>query len=166
MNDVDFEDLVAREIRNEATIDEREWLRSEDTVQRWATALGDLVNSLNHQYLGLAEDDALDRALIDAGTLTHRALTQRRAERATKRRKMGRFKRGVETRLSEAKGIIRERNIRMTASEDHEMRYLYREAIKAHRAAAEAADLEPEEHDLELWSILNILPGQVKHAYQ
>lgn len=143
-----FAELVALEARDEGPPGAAERLRSPENLDRWVTALGDIVRSLCHQSAAINEAEAIDVALVDEGQLDARELSAKRAERASRRRRMARFRRGVETRLSEAKSLVKEQNIQR-------MQWMrYRDAIEVHRTAMLAVGLEPEDHDLTLWSTL------------
>jgi hypothetical protein len=123
-------------------------------VERWVTALTDIIRDLNHQYTALTEEAQADQADLRQGVIDSQTAADNSAERAGRKRRMARFKRGIETRLSEAKRLVKQHNINRTQTEDHEMRYRYREAIKAHRDASTKGGFEPEDHDLDLWEVL------------
>lgn len=157
MSTIEFEDLLhvaALEARGEATHEAAEWLRSPENVGQWITALTDIVRDLSHQSLALTEEDEEDKALAAEGRMSSQVRAQRRADRASRKRRMARFRQGIETRLSEARRLEKQHNRDHTESENHTMRYVYREAIKAHRRASRAGGFEPEDHDLELWAVL------------
>jgi chromosome segregation ATPase len=154
MLDETFARLVAEEVKNRVTDEQREYLRLPENWTRWQRALMVLAENLNNQLnvLTAQEKDDTERykALGDAGL---KLLAETLSEYETRRKKISRFKFHVDTRLDEITRMI------ALGSEAVDERLktvdFLRKAIERHQSLLQELDMEPTSVDKALWATLD-----------
>lgn len=134
MNDNDFNLLVNADIREDASRDDKAWLRQPENLDRWIAELTKIKMNVEKQLAGARYDRARARATMDDDELR-----EWQADHEKWRAGVIRFKTGVDKKLVEVK------NQRVNTIER------YRLAIERH---CDTIGTEGGEADEELWSIL------------
>jgi len=153
MQDETFARLVAEEVKNRVTEEQKDYLRLPENWTRWQRALVVLVGNLAAQLDELAnrekEDTARYRDLGDSGL---KLLAEAMAEYENRRKKISRFKFHVDARLDEVTRMI----AMGSDAIDERLKTVefLRKAIEKHRSSMEDFDLEPTPIDHALWDAL------------
>lgn len=154
MLDETFARLVAEEVKNRVTEEQREYLRLPENWTRWQRALMILADNLNNQLsvLTTQEQDDTERykALGDAGL---KLLAETLSEYETRRKKITRFKFHVDGRLDEVTRMI----ALGSDAVDERLKTVdfLRKAIERHRSLLQELDMEPTSVDQALWATLD-----------
>jgi hypothetical protein len=154
MLDETFARLVAEEVKNRVTEEQREYLRLPENWTRWQRALMVLADNLNGQLEILAgqEKDDTERykSLGDAGL---KLLAETFSEYETRRKKITRFKFHVDGRLDEVTRMI----ALGSDAVDERLKTVdfLRKAIERHRELLNELDMEPTSMDQALWATLD-----------
>lgn len=154
MNDDAFARLVAEEVKNRVSRNQREYLQLPDNWPRWQRALVALGDNLQGQLDRLAEDEQLDRDRYQAlGEDGLRLLAEAMSDYESRRSKIERFKFHVDKRLDEVTVMIA---MGIDAADQSVQGHVFlRKAIEQHRNMLEEYDLEPTPIDLSLWDALD-----------
>lgn len=154
MIDETFARLVAEEVKNRVTPEQRDYLLLPENWGRWQRALVTLADNLDGQLKDLAAQEKLDteryRALGDDGL---KLLAEALSEYENRRKKITRFKFHVDARLDEVT-----RKIALgTDAVDERLKTVdfLRKAIERHRSLLEELDLEETPVDRALWAALD-----------
>lgn len=146
-----FARLVAEDVKNRVTDEQKRYLRMPENLERWQRNLVALLGNLAQQLDDLAdrERDETDRfrALGDDGT---RLLAEAQADITERRKRISRFRFHVETRLDEATRLIAVGE----SDPGAELSVFMRRAIEKHREMLTGADLDPTPIDKALWATL------------
>lgn len=107
-------DLIRRDLRNEATEEEKRWLRSDDFLDEWHAKLINITKDIDVQ---LAErkavfEEAQSKCWRDGREGKHRFFDEVKPEYSMWRGKALRAKRSAQKRVDEAKRLIQERSVR------------------------------------------------------
>jgi hypothetical protein len=154
MLDETFARLVAEEVKNRVTDEQREYLRLPENWGRWQRALVALTENLERQLGEIAAQEATDteryRALGDDGL---KLLAESLSEYENRRKKINRFKFHVDARLDEITRTI----ALGTDAVDERLKTVdfLRKAIERHRSLLHDLDLEPTVIDQALWAALD-----------
>ena len=154
MLDETFARLVAEEVKNRVTEEQKEYLRLPENWTRWQRALIALGENLTSQLDGISaqEKEYTERykALGDSGL---KLLAETLAESETRRKKIARFKFHVDGRLDEVTRMI---GLGSEAIDDRlkAVEFL-RKAIEKHRELMQELDVEPTGVDKALWAALD-----------
>lgn len=153
LSDDAFARLVAEDVKNKASVDQKNYLRSPDTRERWKRALYALVSNLDEQ-IGSVNDE--EKADIDRygsmGKAGKMLLFESSHNHVDRRKKIERFRFYVEQRLSEADRLIALGDEEI--STDLSMTAFLQKAITTHRDKMDKYDMEPTVIDEALWAAL------------
>lgn len=154
MNDDAFARLVAEEIKNNASEQQREYLRLPENWSRWHRAVKALSDNLEHQLKIIhdknQEEIARYQQLGDDGL---KLIAEATAEFDNRRKKIERFKFHVTSRLDEISRMIA---LGTDAVEERlkTVEFL-RKAIESHREMMRYYDMEATPIDAALWLSLD-----------
>lgn len=154
MLDETFARLVAEEVKNRVTEEQREYLRLPENWTRWQRALMILADNLNKQLEVLASQEQGDteryKALGDAGL---KLLAETLSEYETRSKKITRFKFHVDGRLDEITRMI----ALGSDAVDERLKTVdfLRKAIERHCSLLQELDMEPTSVDQALWAALD-----------
>ena len=154
MLDETFARLVAEEVKNRVTEEQKEYLRLPENWTRWQRALIALGENLNSQLEALVKQEQQDteryKTLGDSGL---KLLAEALAEYETRRKKIARFKFHVDTRLDEITRMI----ALGSDAIDERLKTVdfLRKAIEKHRSLMSELDVEPTVVDKALWAALD-----------
>jgi hypothetical protein len=150
MPDDQFARLVADDVKNKVTDEQRSYLRLPDNRDRWMVNIIALLNNLDNQVRDIEEHEENDQetygSLGDDGI---RLLAEAQAASEERKKKVLRFRYHVEKRLDECERI----NIAHDAVDDDDAPLL-RRAIEKHREMTEIFGIDPTQIDEALWSSL------------
>lgn len=153
MNDEDFAQLVALEVKKRAHPDGVKFLHKGENLSRWHRALQALINSLNHQIEGIDNQlsDLVDRfsPLGQEGEYRISESTRNLEER---KRKISGFRFHVERRVDDVAKLILANNGEL--STDGSVVEFFRKAIQHHKQLMEEYEFEPTVIDEALWETL------------
>jgi uncharacterized protein YaaN involved in tellurite resistance len=154
MLDETFARLVAEEVKNRVTDEQREYLRLPEKWGKWQRALVTLTENLERQLNDLKEQEEADtkryRNLGDEGL---KLLAESLSEYENRRKKINRFKFHVDARLDEITRTI----ALGTDAVDERLKTVdfLRKAIERHRSLLEELDMESTTVDQALWAALD-----------
>lgn len=153
LNDDAFVRLVAEDVKNKVSEEQRCYLRMSENIPRWKRSLEALLSNLEDQLADLAQREAreIERfgALGDDGFVL---MAEYQTDIEARRRKIGRFRFHVESRLDEA-----ERMLAMSgdkADERGRTAEFLRSAIAKHREVILSNGFDYSEIDEALWAAL------------
>jgi hypothetical protein len=153
LTDEAFAQLVAEEVKNKLSPEQRETLLNSTHWDRWMRALNALAENLQSQIESIEMDAESDANRYTALGREGKKLA-REAENAyaSKRAKIERFKFHVDKRLDQVMGMIQTgKPIDMNPFESANF---YRRAISKHRELMNTYDLEDTAIDRALWAAL------------
>jgi len=154
VNDDAFARLVAEEVKNKASRDQRAYLMLPENWTKWQKALKALMNNLSSQLeqIKSSEDEQIAR-YRDLGDEGIRAITEISTSFQDRRKKIERFAYYVEQRYDEVTRMI------LLGGEQVDERVglieFYRKAINRHRELMEEYELDPTNIDEALWASLD-----------
>lgn len=149
MNDDTFARIVAEEVKNKATLSQREYLEQPQNRERWKRALVALIKNLDNQLEDIEADKAEDidryRSMGRSGLSL---LSEATATYDERRNKIERFKYYVNAKL--------EHVVAMAENSDFISRSeLFERAIREHKNLMEQNDMEVTPADEALWATLD-----------
>lgn len=154
MNDDAFARLVADEVKNRVTAEQREYLGLPENRDRWERALVILTENLNNQLADLADREERERERYEAlGKDGLKLLAEMLADVENRKKKVSRFLFHVERRIEAVQ--------RMAAGSSEEIEErarlveFLRRAIEQHRTLMIRENLEPTAIDSALWAALD-----------
>lgn len=154
MNDDAFARLVAEEIKNNVTQEQRDYLNLPENWTRWQRAVKTLADNLDEQLRNIHVSEETEsqryRQLGDDGK---KMLAELTAEFANRRKKIERFRYHVVAKLDEIS-----RKIALgTDAIDERLKTVefLRKAIERHRDMMRNYEMEPTPIDIALWSCLD-----------
>lgn len=154
MNDVDFAQLVALEVKQRAHPDGVKFLRSEENLERWHRALVALISTLSDQMSAIDERmDSVEERFSGLGDEGERRIAETTYNLENKKRKIGGFKFHVEKRLDEVSKLLLAKN--GSLSNDGSLVEFYRKAIVRHKQLMQEYEFDPTVIDEALWLTLN-----------
>lgn len=153
LNDDAFMRLVAEDVKNRTTDEQRDYLRLDENRTRWYRALQALIVNLDEQIAELDSRERLEVArLTRLGKDGMMLLVEFQTGMEERRRKISRFRFHVETRLDEAERLT------VMASDNSTERgraaEFLREAISRHKELITENDYEYSNIDEALWAAL------------
>jgi hypothetical protein len=154
MNDDIFARVVAEEVKNRATTQQREYLNLPENWSRWQRALVTLENNLNDQLVRIRTFESERISSYKAlGADGIKLIAEASAEFDARRGKIERFKFHVSSRLDE----VTQKITGETDAVDKRLEVvdLLRRAIEQHKSMITEFDLEPTAIDFALWSALD-----------
>lgn len=147
-----FARLVAEDVKNRVTDEQKKYLRLPENIDRWQRNLVALLDNLGGQLDDLNKRETVEteryEQLGDDGITL---LAESQADIDQRRKRISRFRYHVENRLDEATRLI------ATAGTDlgGEMTAFFQKAINQHRTLIGEADLDPTPIDRALWATLD-----------
>lgn len=147
-----FARLVAEDVKNRVTDEQKKYLRLPENVDRWQRNLVALLDNLSGQLADLnireaTETERYEKLGDDGITL----LAEAQADIDQRRKRISRFRYHVENRLDEATRLIAVSETSVGA----EMATFMRKAIEKHRTLMREADLDATAIDHALWAALD-----------
>ena len=153
MPDNFFARLVADDVKNRVTIQQREELMREENWSRWQRALGALLDNLTEQIENVEMDANADAVRYEAMGRTGKRLANEAARAYAQRKtKIERFKLHVERRLGQVMSMVETGE--PIDENPWETVDFYRRAIVTHRRMLQEFDLEDTAVDRALWATL------------
>lgn len=154
LTDDAFARLVAEDVKNRVSQEQKDFLRLPENWERWRESLLSLLDSLEEQLQGL--DEELDRQSTQwekLGQDGKRLAQEGTAAIDDKRKKASRFKFHVEQRLAEVDRLIAfgEENL----TEDLKLASFLTRAIGEHKKIMYQQGLEPTSLDEALWASIH-----------
>lgn len=154
MNDDAFARLVAEDVKNKSSRDQKAYLSLPENWTRWQKALGALIDNLNDQRERILESEKSTiekyKGLGEEGI---RLITELNANFEDRRKKIERFTYYVEQKYDEVTRMI------ATGGEKVDERVgmieFYRKAISKHRDLMMEYELDPTTIDEALWASLD-----------
>lgn len=154
MNDEDFAQLVALDVKKRASRDGEAFLNQEENLARWHKALSSLLLNLTRQIETF--DDQIEQSIeryspLGREGIAHIEEITRNLEE--KKRKVVAFRFHVEKRFDD----VSKRFLVSTgeASQDGSIVDFYRRAIERHRELMREYEFEPTRLDEALWGVLD-----------
>jgi len=154
MNDDAFARLVAEEIKNNASDEQRDYLRLPENWSRWHRAVQALANNLDNQLKLIYEKNQEEVARYqELGEDGIRLIAETTAESDNRRKKIERFRFHVTSRLDEVARMIA---LGTDAVEERlkTVEFL-RKAIESHRNKMREYEMEATPIDIALWASLD-----------
>lgn len=153
LTDDAFARLVAEDVKNRVTHEQRDYLRLPENRERWRRGLVALIENLNDQIGDLERaEDRETKKYASLGKDGKRLLLESQMSFEERKKKVSRFRFYVEQRLAEVD--------RMTALGDEALEgdirlaSFLRKAIEAHRSFMVEWDMEATDIDEALWAAL------------
>lgn len=147
-----FARLVAEDVKNRVTDEQKKYLRLPENVERWQRNLVALLENLASQLTELNEREQGEteryKQLGDDGV---RLLAESQADIDQRRKRISRFRYHVENRLDEATRLIAVAEMGV----EGEMASFLQKSIERHRELINEADLDPTPIDRALWAALD-----------
>lgn len=154
INDDIFAGMVAEEVKNKLSSNQRKELLKQENWKRWREALLALVDNLEDQVASIDEDAEADRMRYEALGKEGRRLAKEAAQAYNSRKiKVNRFLFHVNRRLDEVTNMI-ETGEAIQSDGWEEVDFLRRSIIK-HRSMMREFDMEETAIDRALWSTLD-----------
>lgn len=149
MNDDAFARIVADDVKNKSTQQQRDYLELPSNRERWKKALTSLVENLEDQISDLLDDEDADRERYEAlGSAGAGLLAEAIATYGSRRHKIERFKHYVQMKLERVSAMPQEGEF--MSRED-----LLEKAIMEHKRLMDEYDMEPSAADEALWATLD-----------
>jgi hypothetical protein len=154
MNDDAFARLVAEDVKNNSSREQKEYLALPENWSRWQRALKALSDNLATQIETITDNENRDleryRELGDEGI---RLIAEATASFDDRRKKIERFRFHVENKFDEVSRLIA---VGSSALDERvSMVEFYRRSIEKHRELMEEFELSPTLIDRALWSSLD-----------
>lgn len=154
LNDDIFAGMVAEEVKNKLSVNQKKELMKEENWERWRDALLALVDNIEDQILGIDEDAESDRLRYEIlGRDGRRLAKEASSAYASRKAKVTRFLFHVNKRLDEVVQMI-ETGEKIQSDGWAEIDFL-RKGIIRHRMMIRELDLEETAIDKALWSTLD-----------
>lgn len=152
MSDETFARLVADDVKNRVSDEQRRYLRMPENRDRWMINIIALLRNLDQQVAEIEAHEERDREIYGAlGDDGIRLLAEAQAACDERRKKVLRFRYHVEKRLDECERI----NIAHDEQDAEQDRPILRRAIEKHREMTENVGINPTEIDTSLWAALD-----------
>lgn len=154
MNDDAFARLVAEEIKNRVSQQQRDYLHLPENWVRWQRAVEALADNLQNQLTSIRHSEERETAVyLDMGEDGVKMLAELTAEFDNRRKKIERFRFHVTNRLDEITRMIA---LGSDAVEERMKTVEFlRRAIERHRELMRDYELDPTTIDSALWSTLD-----------
>jgi len=149
-----FAQMVAEEVKNKLSPDQRQTLMKQENWDKWRRALQVLVENLNGQIDDIDADSEADASRYKAlGRDGAKLLKTAESAYKSKRNKVERFRFFVQRRLNQVNAMIE--NGQVIEESPWETADFYRRAIKMHRTMLQEYNMEETEVDKALWATLD-----------
>lgn len=153
LNDEAFARLVAEDVKNRATDEQKAYLRSADRRGKWRGELKRLLKNLDEQIYQIEkEEKSATERYASMGKAGETLLFEMKHNFGERTKKIERFRFYVEQRLTEADRLIA---LGETSDEDMSMTAFLQRAIEKHRTLLELYDINPTVIDEALWGSLD-----------
>lgn len=153
MNDEDFAQLVALEVKKRANVDGVKFLHESKNLERWHRALTALADSLNYQVTGIEKQLAgVVERFSDMGEEGKYRISESTRNLEERKRKISSFRFHVDKRVDDVAKLILAKN--GTLSTDGSVVEFFRKAIQRHKQLMEEYEFEPTVLDEALWETL------------
>jgi hypothetical protein len=145
LNDDAFARIVAEDVKNTASTEQKAYLRAPDVAERWREALGYLLDNLDGQIGGINDEEATE---LEAVKGNDRIVFELKEKFEFRRSKIVRFRFHVEQRLAEAdRAILLAENGGKEITVDS----FLRKAIEMHHDMMVDFDMDPNAIDESLY---------------
>jgi hypothetical protein len=154
MNDESFARLVAEDVKNKSTRDQKAYLQLPENWTRWQRALSALIANLSEQITNIiAQEEAVAEKYANLGDEGIKIVTELRTGWEDRRKKIERFRYYVEQKYDEVTRMIAVGGDQV----DDRLGLLdfYRKAISKHRELMLEYELDPTSIDEALWDALD-----------
>lgn len=153
MSDDAFARLVAEEVKNRVTDEQRDYLNLPENWERWQRGLVALIANLDSQLADLQEREERETERYRAlGADGLKLLAEMLADVEYRKKKIVRFKHHVERRLEAVRRLAESQS--EVIEERARLVEFLRKAIEQHRNLMIQADLNPTAIDRALWDAL------------
>jgi len=147
-----FARLVAEDVKNRVTDEQKKYLRLPENVERWQRNLVALLENLSNQLADLNEREQVETDRYHGlGEDGISLLAETQADLDQRRKRISRFRYHVENRLDEATRLIAIADTDLGA----DMANFMQKVIAKHRDLLNEADLDPTPIDRALWAALD-----------
>lgn len=154
LNETNFARLVAEDVKNKATEEQQELLRSPENRERWRRALLDLIENLNGQIEDLDANLETDITRYKKlGKSANDLIVQAQIAYDDRTNKIKRFRFYVEQRLVEVERLLALGTTDYAAQDT--MLTMLQRAIATHETISSTQGFEPHEADIALWASLD-----------
>lgn len=154
LNETNFARLVAEDVKNKATPEQEELLRSPENRERWRRSLLDLIDDLNLQIDDLDSSLETDIARYKKlGKSANDLIVKTQIAYDDRTNKIKRFRFYVEQRLVEVERLLALGTTEYAAQDT--MLTMLQRAITTHETLSTSFDFEPHEIDVALWASLD-----------
>lgn len=154
ISDEDFAGMVAEEVKNKLSANQRKELLKNENWERWRDTLVALVDNLNDQIDSIDADAEADRLRYESMGRDGKRLAREAANAYTSRKmKINRFLFHVNKRLDEVSNMIETGEA--IVSDGWAQVELFKKAIVKHRTMLREFDLEDTAIDRALWATLD-----------
>lgn len=144
MDNQEFDRLVSEDVKNQITPEKAEYLRLPSNQDAWRKSLLKLLQNLDEQINGLAQDET-----TSARNLPSHMITDFKITADEKRTKVNRFRFYVQQRLAEAERMLALGED--SQDPDLKMADFLKRAIEEHQTLMAEYDFEPSPIDTALW---------------
>jgi len=169
MSDDAFAYLVAQDVKNKTSGEQKALLRLHDNCDRWVLCLNELLNNINDQIDDIQSDYDADTDLYSSmsvdGVLL---LAETHIYYKAKLRKIQSFRRHIDRSITEATNLLEVYIQTNDQADAHALTEICRAAIIEHQKCLDKHDVEPTQWDTALWASLDgewlfdeILDGEV-----
>ena len=154
MNDESFARLVAEDVKNKSSRDQKAYLMLPENWTRWQRALDALQKNLSNQVENIiGQEESVADKYKDLGSEGVKIVTELRAGWEDRRKKIERFRYYVEQKYDEVTRMIAVGGDQV--DERLSLVDFYRKAISKHRELMFEYELDPTTIDEALWSALD-----------
>lgn len=149
-----FARLIAEEVKGKATHSQIEYLHLPENWERWQEALYALLKNLDSQLQEIDDNERADeRRFTGLGRDGIRLMTEASLSYEDRRKKIGRFRFHVQSRLDEVTRMITIGTPGHSSASDA-AKFL-RKAIETHKDYIEEGSRDPDAVDAALWAALD-----------
>jgi len=153
LTDDAFARLVAEDVKNKSSVEQKNYLRGPETRDRWKRALYALIENLDLQIQEIDRSEKNDSNRYEKmGKAGERLLFETVQSYDDRRKKIERFRFYVEQRIAEVDRLIALGDEDVTTEQS--MTAFLQQAISTHKEMMDDHDLEPTIVDEALWAAL------------
>ncbi len=154
LSDDEFARLVAEDVKNKSSVEQRNYLKSPGVRDRWRRALYLLIDNLNSQVEQIDKQEKEDKKRYsDLGKAGETLLFEAMQHYDGRRKKIERFRFYVEQRITEVDRLVAMGDKEGESVELSTIAFLQK-AIATHRELVNGAAFEPTVADIALWKTL------------
>ena len=148
MDSQEFDRLVSEDVKNQISPEKAEYLRLPSNQDAWRESLLNLMQNLDEQINGLAQDETTSTQNLPSHMITDFKITA-----DEKRTKVNRFRFYVQQRLAEAERMLALGED--SQDPDLKMADFLKRAIEEHQALMVEYNFEPTPIDTALWQAVD-----------